>query len=108
MIQTKFSEEDVTRQSSKIGKNVLIGGQVGISGHLKIADQTKIVAQSGIPSSIKKAQTLMGTPGIPIDEFKKSYFGFRKLPFLLKKVQELEQKIEALTKKKWCQKNKGP
>ena len=84
--------------SSKIGKNVLIGGQVGISGHLKIADQTKIVAQSGIPSTVKKAQTLMGTPGIPIDDFKKSYFGFRKLPYLLKKVQELEQKIETLTK----------
>lgn len=84
--------------SSKIGKNVLIGGQAGISGHLKIADQTKIVAQSGIPSTVKKAQTLMGTPGIPIDDFKKSYFGFRKLPYLLKKVQELEQKIESLTK----------
>ena len=84
--------------SSKIGKNVLIGGQAGISGHLKIADQTKIVAQSGIPSTVKKAQTLMRTPGIPIDDFKKSYFGFRKLPYLLKKVQELEQKIESLTK----------
>ena len=84
--------------SSKIGKNVLIGGQAGISGHLKIADQTKIVAQSGIPSTVKKAQTLMGTPGIPIDDFKKSYFGFRKLPYLLKKVQELEQRIETLTK----------
>jgi UDP-3-O-[3-hydroxymyristoyl] glucosamine N-acyltransferase len=84
--------------SSKIGKNVLIGGQAGISGHLKIADKTKIVAQSGIPSTVKKAQTLMGTPGIPIDDFKKSYFGFRKLPYLLKKVQELEQKIETLTK----------
>ena len=84
--------------SSKIGKNVLIGGQAGISGHLKIADQTKIVAQSGIPSTVKKAQTLMGTPGIPIDDFKKSYFGFRKLPYLLKKVQELEEKIESLTK----------
>ena len=84
--------------SSKIGKNVLIGGQAGISGHIKIADQTKIVAQSGIPSTVKKAQTLMGTPGIPIDDFKKSYFGFRKLPYLLKKVQELEQKIESLTK----------
>lgn len=84
--------------SSKIGKNVLIGGQAGISGHLKVADHTKIVAQSGIPSTVKKAQTLMGTPGIPIDDFKKSYFGFRKLPYLLKKVQELEQKIETLTK----------
>ncbi len=84
--------------SSKIGKNVLMGGQAGISGHLKIADGTKIVAQSGIPSSVKKAQTLMGSPGIPLDDFKKSYFGFRKLPQLLKKIQELENKIESLTK----------
>jgi len=84
--------------SSKIGKNVLIGGQAGISGHLKIADQTKIVAQSGIPSTVKKAQTLMGSPGIPLDDFKKSYFGFRRLPQLLKKIQELENKIESLTK----------
>jgi len=84
--------------STKIGKNVLIGGQAGISGHIKIADQTKIVAQSGIPSNVKKAQTLMGSPGIPLDDFKRSYFGFRKLPGLLKRVQELEDKIEALTK----------
>jgi UDP-3-O-[3-hydroxymyristoyl] glucosamine N-acyltransferase len=84
--------------STKIGKNVLIGGQAGISGHIKVADQTKIVAQSGIPSTIKKAQTLMGSPGIPLDDFKRSYFGFRKLPGLLKKIQELEEKIEALTK----------
>jgi UDP-3-O-[3-hydroxymyristoyl] glucosamine N-acyltransferase len=84
--------------STKIGKHVLIGGQAGISGHIKVADETKIVAQSGIPSSIKKAQTLMGSPGIPLDDFKRSYFGFRKLPGLLKKMQELEEKIEALTK----------
>ena len=84
--------------SAKIGKHVLIGGQAGISGHLKIADGTRIVAQSGIPNSVKKADTLMGSPGIPIDDFKKSYFGFRKLPFILKKLQELEIKIKELNK----------
>jgi UDP-3-O-[3-hydroxymyristoyl] glucosamine N-acyltransferase len=82
--------------STKIGERVLIGGQVGISGHLHIANDTKIVAQSGIPSSIKTADTFMGSPGIPLDEFKKSYFGFRKLPFLLKKVQELEKQIKEI------------
>ena len=82
--------------STKIGKHVLIGGQAGISGHIKIADHTKIVAQSGIPSNIKKAQTLMGSPGIPLDDFKRSYFGFRKLPGLLKKVQELEEKNRSI------------
>lgn len=84
--------------SAKIGKHVMIGGQAGISGHLHIADGAKIVAQSGIPSSVKKAETLMGSPGIPIEDFKKSYFGFRKLPFLLQKINELEQKIKTLSK----------
>jgi UDP-3-O-[3-hydroxymyristoyl] glucosamine N-acyltransferase len=84
--------------SAKIGEHVMIGGQAGIAGHLHIADGTKIVAQSGIPNSVKKADTLMGSPGIPIDDFKKSYFGFRKLPFILKKLQELEQKMKELTK----------
>jgi UDP-3-O-[3-hydroxymyristoyl] glucosamine N-acyltransferase len=84
--------------SAKIGEHVMIGGQAGISGHLHIADGTKIVAQSGIPSSVKKANTLMGSPGIPIDDFKKSYFGFRKLPYILTKLQELDKKIKELTK----------
>lgn len=84
--------------SAKIGEQVMIGGQAGISGHLHIADGTKIVAQSGIPSSVKKADTLMGSPGIPMDDFKKSYFGFRKLPYILTKLQELDKKIKELTK----------
>jgi UDP-3-O-[3-hydroxymyristoyl] glucosamine N-acyltransferase len=83
--------------SAKIGERVMIGGQAGISGHLYIVDDTKIVAQSGIPSSVKKAETLMGSPGIPLDDFKKSYFGFRKLPFLLNKIAELETQIKELT-----------
>jgi UDP-3-O-[3-hydroxymyristoyl] glucosamine N-acyltransferase len=85
--------------SAKIGKSVMIGGQAGISGHLHIADGTKIVAQSGIPSSVKKAETLMGSPGIPLDDFKKSYFGFRKLPYILNKLAELEKELETLRNK---------
>jgi UDP-3-O-[3-hydroxymyristoyl] glucosamine N-acyltransferase len=78
--------------STKIGKNVMAGGQAGISGHIKIADRTKIVAQSGIPGSIKKPDmTLMGSPGIPIDDFKRSYIGFRRLPMILKKINELDK-----------------
>ena len=32
----------------------MIGGQVGIVGHLTIADEVKIAAQSGIANSIKE------------------------------------------------------
>ena len=84
--------------SAKIGERVMIGGQAGISGHLHIANDTKIVAQSGIPSTVKKAETLMGSPGIPLEDFKKSYFGFRKLPFILNKLNELENELKEFRK----------
>jgi UDP-3-O-[3-hydroxymyristoyl] glucosamine N-acyltransferase len=86
--------------SAKIGKHVMIGGQTGIAGHLTIADHTKIVAQSGITSSVKKADTLMGTPAIPINDYKRSHIGFRRLPGLITKVQDLENKLKELLKNK--------
>jgi len=86
--------------STKIGKYVMIGGQAGIGGHLSVADHTKIVAQSGVPSTIKKADTLMGTPAISINDYKRSHIGFRKLPGLMIKIQELENKLKELLKNK--------
>ena len=82
--------------SAKIGKRVMIGGQAAINGHLSIADDTKIVGQSGVVKTVKEAVTLMGTPAIPLNDFKKSSVGFRKLPFILSKLEELERKIKDL------------
>ena len=82
--------------SAKIGKRVMIGGQAAINGHLIIADDTKIVGQSGVVKTVKEAVTLMGTPAIPLNDFKKSSVGFRKLPFILSKLEEIEKKIKDL------------
>lgn len=82
--------------STKVGKNVMMGGQVGVSGHIKIADGVKVAAQSGIPNNIKKeGDVLLGSPAIPIEDFKKSYFGFRKLPMILKRLQTIEEKLKS-------------
>jgi UDP-3-O-[3-hydroxymyristoyl] glucosamine N-acyltransferase len=82
--------------SAKLGKHVMVGGQTGISGHLHIADGTKIVAQSGVPSSVKEAEILMGTPAIPINDFKRSYIGFRKLPEMMRELSALKKEINEL------------
>jgi UDP-3-O-[3-hydroxymyristoyl] glucosamine N-acyltransferase len=82
--------------SAKIGKHVMIGGQAGISGHLHIADGTKIVAQSGVPATVKKAETLMGSPAIPLLDFKKSYIGYRRLPEILDDVRNLKKEVQSL------------
>ena len=85
--------------SAKIGKRVMIGGQAAINGHLSIADNTKIVGQSGVVKTVKEAETLMGTPAIPLGDFKKSSVGFRKLPYILDKLAEIEKEVKNLDSK---------
>ncbi|MEM1327257.1 MAG: UDP-3-O-(3-hydroxymyristoyl)glucosamine N-acyltransferase [Bacteroidota bacterium] len=78
--------------STKIGKRCMIGGQVGFVGHLTIADDTKIQAQSGIASSVKKEGTaLFGYPAIEYSKYIKSYAVFKMLPQLYKKIHALEK-----------------
>ncbi len=80
--------------STKIGRDCLIGGQVGIIGHLVIADEVKIAAQSGIGSSIKeKGKIVQGSPSFNINDYRKSYVIYKKLPEIYKKLTMLEEKL---------------
>jgi UDP-3-O-[3-hydroxymyristoyl] glucosamine N-acyltransferase len=85
--------------SSKVGNNVLIGGQVGLAGHLKIGDRVKIAAQSGIGGDVKDDSKVMGSPAFDSDEYKRSFMGFRRLPMILDRLKELEDKVKELSKK---------
>lgn len=85
--------------STKLGKNVLVGGQAGISGHISIADGTMIAPQSGVANVVKNPSKLMGSPAIPINDYKKSFVGFKNLPYVLTKLKEIEKQIKELTSK---------
>ncbi len=86
--------------SAKLGKNIVCGGQVGISNHITIADGSKFQAQSGVVQSIKKENgSYMGSPAFDFYTHMKSSIIFKKLPDLQKKINELEKQIEKLTKK---------
>jgi len=80
--------------STEIGEYCQIGGQVGISGHITIANKTGIVPQSGIMSSIKQEGTnLFGAPAYNIKDYMKSYVVFKKLPQVMKRIEQLEKKL---------------
>lgn len=79
--------------STKIGKNCMIGGQVGIVGHLTIADNVKIAAQSGVGTDIKEdGMIVQGSPAYYIGDYKRAYVGFKKLPEILSRLNDLEKK----------------
>jgi UDP-3-O-[3-hydroxymyristoyl] glucosamine N-acyltransferase len=79
--------------SCTIGKHVVIGGQVGIADHAQIEDDTVIGAQAGILTgkTIRRGQTVWGTPARPLDKIKKQYAALARLPELVNSVRRLEQ-----------------
>ncbi|MEQ6122436.1 UDP-3-O-(3-hydroxymyristoyl)glucosamine N-acyltransferase [Reichenbachiella sp. MALMAid0571] len=80
--------------STKVGENCVIAGQTGIVGHLKIGDHITIAAQSGITKNInKKGAVMLGSPAFEMADYKKSYVIFKRLPDLMNRIKELEQKI---------------
>jgi UDP-3-O-[3-hydroxymyristoyl] glucosamine N-acyltransferase len=78
--------------SSMLGKGVVIGGQVGIADHCMLEDGSVAGAQAGIPSgkTIRRGQTVWGTPARPLEKFKKQYAWFARLPELALRVRRLE------------------
>ena len=77
----------------------MFGGQVGLAGHHKIADGTKIGAQSGIPSDVKKENTiLLGYPAIDHRDFLRCAVIYKRLPELSIKVNTLEKELLSLKK----------
>ena len=82
--------------STKIGKNCMIGGQVGIAGHIKVGNNVKVGAQSGITHNIKDNEIIVGTPAIPIRNFKKSTIIFKNLEDLFNRIKTLEEEVKQL------------
>lgn len=79
--------------SAKIGKNCIIGGQVGIVGHITIGDNVRIQAQTGVGRSIKDGESVQGSPAMTYNDFSKSYVYFKKLPVIVKDLEDLKKSI---------------
>ena len=69
-------------------------------GHLTIADNVKIGAQSGVTNNIKnEGAIVLGSPASDFREAKKSLIIIRKLPELYEKIIAFEKDIEQIKKK---------
>jgi UDP-3-O-[3-hydroxymyristoyl] glucosamine N-acyltransferase len=86
--------------STRFGKNVMIGGQAGITGHLSIAEGVKIQAQAAVIRDVtEKGKGLSGVPAIDAREHYRQLAAIKRLPDLVKKVEELEKQIHLLNQK---------
>ncbi|WP_221254969.1 UDP-3-O-(3-hydroxymyristoyl)glucosamine N-acyltransferase [Campylobacter sp. 19-13652] len=57
--------------SSVLGRNVVMGGQSGSGGHLKIGDFAQIAARAGVSKSLEGGRKYAGLPAVPFEEYYK-------------------------------------
>ena len=82
--------------STVIGHHVTFGGQVGVAGHLKIGNHVTVAAQGGVTKDVEDEAVLIGAPAMPYGHGKRVYVIFTKLPELLQRIEDLEQKAADL------------
>jgi len=82
--------------STSLGNYVVLAGQVGIAGHLKIGNQVTVAAQSGVMHDIPDGQKWLGSPAQPDRQTKRQLIAITQLPDLIRRVRELEQRLESM------------
>ena len=86
--------------SARIGDYVTLAARVGVAGHIEIADRVTVGGKSGVISSITEpGGTYFGYPAKPMKETLRTKMRMKQLGGMIKRVKELEKKMEELDEK---------
>jgi len=82
--------------STQIGDHCMIGGQAGFVGHIKIGNGVMVGAQAGISGNVKDGSIITGTPARDMKKMRMIDGALSRVPDLIYKVRDLEKKLNAL------------
>ena len=77
---------------------MVLGGQVGVAGHLDLGDRAMATAQSGIAKDVEPGAVQSGSPSRDRREHLRQLASLGRLPELLDEVRRLKSELEALKK----------
>lgn len=78
--------------SSHTGNYVMLGGQVGILGHVELEDKVMVASRGGVSKSLKSGK-YRGSPAIPIMKYHRQEVHLRKLEEYVERIKALESKL---------------
>lgn len=85
--------------STRLGRFNMLGGQVGLVGHITTTDNVIVEAQSGVSKNIPKSGRYFGHPAKEHGLALRQEAAIRQLPDALKELQELKTKLRELEEK---------
>jgi UDP-3-O-[3-hydroxymyristoyl] glucosamine N-acyltransferase len=83
--------------STTVGDRVILAGQVGVADHVTLGDDVIASAQSGLHGEVPSKSRMAGSPAVDARTWLKVSGGLKQLPELIKRVREIESRIEAMT-----------
>lgn len=87
---------------------VVLGGQVGVVGHLRIGQGAQVGAQSGVNHSIAAGVMVRDTPALPYMVAQRLQVLKNRLPELFKRVSKLEETADKLACDPSCKRESSP
>jgi UDP-3-O-[3-hydroxymyristoyl] glucosamine N-acyltransferase len=78
--------------STRLGSHVMVGGQAGFVGHIKMGDRAVVTAQAGVSHDVPPGEMWSDTPARPHMMMRRIQAAMMQLPNLLKRVKKLEEK----------------
>ncbi len=79
-------------------KRVILAGQVGIAGHLRIGDDVVITAKSATSHDVEKGKIISGIPAFDNRDWLRSIAAFRRLGEMAKTIRDLERRLAEIEK----------
>jgi UDP-3-O-[3-hydroxymyristoyl] glucosamine N-acyltransferase len=86
--------------STELEDYVVIGGQAGLVGHIKLGKGAQVGAQSGVSKSVAPGVTVFGSPAHPLPIVKRLNAYLQKLPELFQRSKRLEERVARLEEQK--------
>jgi UDP-3-O-[3-hydroxymyristoyl] glucosamine N-acyltransferase len=85
--------------STIVEDDVMMAGQSGVAGHVRVGARARIGAKSAVLQSVDAGSFVTGHPAFDHTDWRKASVVFRQLPWLKKRVEELERRIVELEEK---------
>jgi len=85
--------------STTIEDDVMMAGQSGVTGHVRVGRGAKIGAKSAVLQSVEAEGFVTGHPAFEHADWRRASIVFRQLPALKKRLDELEHQVAELEEK---------
>jgi UDP-3-O-[3-hydroxymyristoyl] glucosamine N-acyltransferase len=82
--------------SSKVGNNVVMGGRAGVNDHVTIGDNIILAGGAGVFGNLTEPGVYSGYPARPHQNQLRVIAATHKTPDLIKKLRDLERRLEEL------------